>query len=66
MARGLVEIMGVTTRRNRRTVRACEACLHRVTVGANYERVKRLEGNIESYHVGCFVDEFGPREAYGA
>lgn len=65
MARGLVEIQGVTTRVNTSPDRTCESCLHRVRVGAKYERVARLNGDIESHHQQCFVDEFGPRSDYG-
>lgn len=66
MARGPVEIKGVTTRTNENEDRTCVACVRRVDAGVRYERVARLEGDIESYHVGCFADEFGSREAYGA
>lgn len=66
MARGVVEIKGVTTRTNTTKERTCEACLHRVEVGQSYERVARLGGDIESYHMYCFVSEFGPRAVYGA
>lgn len=65
MPRGPVEIKGVTTRTNENPDRTCVACLHHIAVGKRYERVARLDGSIESYHEQCFVDEFGPREAYG-
>lgn len=63
--RGPVEIRGVTTRRNTDEDRTCEACPYFIALGARYERVARLEGNIESYHEKCFEDEFGSRELYG-
>jgi hypothetical protein len=65
MARGAVEITGVTTRQNTSDTRVCVACLHRVEVGRAYERVMRTGGEVESYHVGCFESEFGARSNYG-
>ena len=65
MARGAVEIMGVTTRRNTEEKRTCVACLHRVRLEGAYERVMRLNGDVESYHVMCFEWEFGARSNYG-
>lgn len=65
MPRGAVEIMGVTTRNNTEEKRTCVACLHRVRINGAYERVKRLNGDIESYHLGCFEGEFGTRSNYG-
>jgi hypothetical protein len=65
MARGLVEIQGVTTRVNTSPDRTCESCLHLVGVGIKYERVMRLSGDVESYHGQCFEDEFGQRKNYG-
>lgn len=65
MARGLVEIKGVTTRTNTREDRTCTADGRRIELHEDYERVARLDGTIESYSLGCFVEEFGPREAYG-
>jgi hypothetical protein len=65
MARGLVEIKGVTTRVNTSPNRVCESCMHRVRVGDKYERVARLSEDIESHHPQCFEDEFGPRKSYG-
>jgi hypothetical protein len=64
-ARGPVEIMGVTTRTNTIETRTCACCLHRVRVNGDYERVMRKNGDVESYHVQCFVDEFGERRLYG-
>lgn len=63
--RGPVEIKGVTTRTNESETRTCVSCVHRIDVGRQYERVARSEGNIESYHVMCFTEEFGARELYG-
>lgn len=65
MARGLVEIQGVTTRSNQREDRECAGCTNHIDAGVRYERVARLNGDIECFHVGCFEDEFGPRGAYG-
>lgn len=65
MARGLVEIQGVTTRVNTSPDRTCEACAGVIRVGAKYERVARLDATIESYDQQCFVDEFGERSLYG-
>lgn len=65
MPRGAVEIEGVTTRHNTSEKRTCVACLHRVSLGRAYERVARLDGTIESYHVPCFEMEFGTRSNYG-
>lgn len=65
MPRGAVEIMGVTTRENTSEKRACMACLHRIDLGRAYERVARLNGDIESYHPPCFQSEFGARSNYG-
>jgi hypothetical protein len=65
MPRGAVEILGVTTRENTSENRTCVCCLHRVGVGRAYERVARLDGRIESYHVRCFESEFGARSNYG-
>lgn len=65
MQRGPVEIKGVTTRVNSSTDRRCEACSNHIDVGTPYERVARLDNMIESYDQECFVEEFGPREAYG-
>lgn len=65
MPRGAVEIMGVTTRENTSEKRVCVSCLHRIDLGRAYERVARLNGDIESYHVGCFEEEFGTRSNYG-
>jgi hypothetical protein len=64
-ARGPVKILGVTTRTNTSTDRACPSCLHAIDVGVRYERVARDEHTIESYHVACFEDEFGKRALYG-
>jgi hypothetical protein len=64
-ARGPVEIKGVTTRVSTTADRACPSCLHRIDIGVRYERVARLDGTIESYHVRCFEDEFGERGLYG-
>jgi hypothetical protein len=64
-ARGPVEIQGVTTRRNTTETRTCVCCLHHIRVDGEYERVMRLSGDIESYHLRCFTDEFGARELYG-
>lgn len=63
--RGPVDILGVTTRQCTTHGRVCLACLGRVDYGRSYERVARLDGAIESYHVGCFESEFGKRELYG-
>lgn len=65
MQRGPVEIKGVTTRTNERSYRKCKACPDAIALRAPYERVARLGGSIESYHQHCFIEEFGPREAYG-
>ena len=65
MARGAVEIMGVTTRTNTSDNRPCVCCLHRIDLGRAYERVMRVNGDIESYHVACFEEEFGTRSNYG-
>jgi hypothetical protein len=65
LARGPVEIKGVTTRVNTSTDRNCPSCLHQIDVGVRYERVARDETTIESYHVQCFVNEFGERRLYG-
>lgn len=65
MARGAVEITGVTTRHNTSETRTCACCLHRISVGRAYERVMRTNGDVESYHVGCFESEFGTRSNYG-
>lgn len=65
MARGAVEIEGVTTRHNTSDTRTCVGCLHRIDMGRAYERVARLNGNIESYHPMCFEEEFGTRSNYG-
>lgn len=64
--RGPVEIMGVTTRTNESWARRCEGCKQSVHRGSHYERVARVEGNIESYHPDCFEEEFGERSLYGA
>lgn len=66
MQRGAVEIKGVTTRKNTSDDRTCTACGNRIKKGKSYERVARLDDTIESYALACFVEEFGPREAYGA
>lgn len=63
--RGPVEIMGVTTRTNTSEDRHCAACGKRIEVDEHYERVARNERTIESYSMGCFEDEFGPRGLYG-
>lgn len=63
--RGAVDIEGVTTRTNTNNERTCVSCVTRIDVGVRYERVARLGGAIESYHRGCFEEEFGPRELYG-
>lgn len=63
--RGPVEIKGVTTRHNESTTRTCEGCRQGIDYGWRYERVMRSEGNVESYHVTCFGEEFGARELYG-
>lgn len=65
MARGPVDIKGVTTRTNTSEDRRCTACRKRVPVGKGYERVARLDDTIESYDPDCFTEEFGPRQAYG-
>lgn len=65
MPRGAVEIMGVTTRHNTSKERTCVSCLHHVDVGVAYERVARTNGDIESYHLMCFEEEFGARSNYG-
>jgi hypothetical protein len=65
MGRGLVEILGVTTRTNTSPDRSCESCGNEIGVGKQYERVARLDTTIESYEPECFVEEFGPREHYG-
>lgn len=65
MQRGPVEIKGVTTRTNTSSDRRCEACSNPIDVGVLYERVARLDDQIESYDQACFEDEFGPRQAYG-
>lgn len=64
-ARGPVEIMGVTTRTNTSWDRHCESCKQSIHKENQYERVARTDGKIESYHVDCFVEEFGRRELYG-
>ncbi len=63
--RGLVDILGVTTRTNTSGERTCPSCVQRIDVGVRYERVARDEHTIECYHVGCFEEEFGRRELYG-
>lgn len=63
--RGPVEIMGVTTRTNTSLDRHCAACGKRIEMHEHYERVARNEGQIESYSLGCFEDEFGERRLYG-
>lgn len=63
--RGPVEIMGVTTRTNTSANRNCASCLEPIDVGVRYERVARTTQDIESYHRGCFGEEFGERELYG-
>jgi hypothetical protein len=63
--RGPVDIQGVTTRTNTSENRVCLGCLHRIDLGRAYERVARLGGDIESYHVMCFEHEFGTRSLYG-
>lgn len=63
--RGTVEIKGVTTRTTT-AARTCHACKRIIPAGHDYERVARLNGDIESYGLDCFEDEFGPREVYGA
>lgn len=65
MARGAVDIEGVTTRHNTTESRTCVSCLHRIDIGRAYERVMRLNGDVESYHIGCFEEEFGTRSNYG-
>lgn len=65
MARGAVEITGVTTRHNTSEKRTCVSCLHRIAINRAYERVMRTEGTIESYHPMCFEEEFGARSNYG-
>jgi len=64
-ARGPVDIMGVTTRKNTSEHRRCESCTHKIDVGVRYERVARTTQKIESYHSGCFEYEFGERRLYG-
>lgn len=65
-ARGPVDIMGVTTRTNSSANRTCTSCVSKIDVGVRYERVARIPGpTIESYHRGCFEEEFGQRELYG-
>lgn len=64
-ARGPVNIMGVTTRHNTSEKRTCICCLHRIRLDGAYERVMRLSGDVESYHVFCFEQEFGARSLYG-
>lgn len=64
MARGLVEIQGVTTRVNTSPDRTCDDCDGAIGVGGKYERVARLDGSIEVYDTECFEEEFGPRFAY--
>ena len=63
--RGPVEIEGVTTRNNTSEKRTCVSCLHSIDLGRAYERVARLGGAIESYHIMCFESEFGTRSLYG-
>lgn len=63
--RGLVEILGVTTRTNTSPNRRCASCGVHIAVNVRYERVARLDGKIESYAPKCFVEEFGARELYG-
>lgn len=63
--RGPVEIKGVTTRTNESETRTCVGCVQRIDMGVHYERVMRTEGNVESYHVACFQEEFGERRLYG-
>lgn len=65
MERGAVDIRGVTTRQNTNPERTCEADGEPVKIGAHYERVMRTDGSIESYHPGCFKEEFDRRELYG-
>lgn len=65
MARGAVEIMGVTTRHNTSEERTCVSCISRIDIGVAYERVARMNGDIESYHLMCFEEEFGTRSNYG-
>lgn len=65
MARGAVEIVGVTTRHNTSETRTCMGCVQRIDIGVAYERVARTGGAIESYHVACFEEEFGTRGNYG-
>lgn len=65
MARGAVEITGVTTRHNTSEKRVCVCCLHPIDMGRAYERVMRVDETIESYHVACFESEFGARSNYG-
>lgn len=65
MARGLVEICGVTTRTNTSPDRTCDNCGEPVGVGDRYERVARLDGSLEMYDRECFEDQFGPRRDYG-
>jgi hypothetical protein len=57
--------MGVTTRTNTSEHRHCPACLRKIEVGVRYERVARNTQTIESYHPGCFEQEFGERKLYG-
>lgn len=66
MERGAVNITGVTTRQNTNPDRVCAADGEPVETGAHYERVMRSDGSIESYHPGCFNQEFDRRELYGA
>jgi hypothetical protein len=63
--RGPVDILGVTTRTNTSDTRTCSSCIARIDVGVHYERVARDEQTFESYHVGCFEEEFGERGLYG-
>jgi hypothetical protein len=66
MERGLVDIMGVTTRTNNKAERRCAAHPDEVIeLGQPYERVMRLDGQVESYSPQCFASEFGKRELYG-
>jgi hypothetical protein len=64
--RGPVDIAGVTTRTNTSKDRHCPSCMHKIEVGVRYERVARDQHTFESYHRGCFEEEFGRRELYGA
>lgn len=63
--RGPVDILGVTTRTNTSVTRTCTSCISRIDVGVHYERVARDKHTFESYHTGCFSEEFGRRELYG-